>query len=335
MRTSLTRIPHPGARRARFALALFCAALASAGLQAAPPEKVKESFLAKNGSKLEFEMVLLPGGTFKMGSPADEKGRAENEGPQREVRLDPFYLCTTEVTMALFMAYYEETGTGKKDTAEGEEAPEPAAPAKPAGVDAITGPTPVYGDLSMGFSKQHPAIGMTWHNANVFCKWLSSRTGKKYRLPTEAEWEYAARAGTTTPFGSCPSAEALPEYAWFEANANREPHEVAKKKANAWGLFDMQGNVREWVQDFYSPDAYQQAVAGNQNANPTGPKEGKINVARGGAHDSAPEELRCAARAFEEDWWRMNDPQIPKSKWWLPQMDIVGFRVARCANEKP
>jgi len=197
-----------------------------------------------------------------------------------------------------------------------------------AGVNAITGPTPVYGDMTMGYSKKHPAIGMTWHNAVTFCRWLSQKTGKKYRLPTEAEWEYAARAGTTSAFGICDNADGMKDFAWFNANANVEPHAIATKKPNAWGLYDMQGNVREWVQDFYSPTGYEEAVKEKQTVNPTGPKDGKVHVARGGFHDSPAGELRCAARGFEEDWWRMNDPQIPKSKWWLPQIDSIGIRVA-------
>jgi len=176
----------------------------------------------------------------------------------------------------------------------------------------------------MGYSKKHPAIGATWHNATTFCRWLSQKTGKQYRLPTEAEWEYAARCGSNSSFGGCESQDALKDYAWFGDNADMEPHAVATKKPNAWGLYDMHGNVREWVQDFYSPTAYQQSIADG----PAGPKDGKVHVARGGFYDSPAGELRCAARAFEEDWWRMNDPQIPKSKWWLPQIDSIGFRVA-------
>lgn len=292
------------------------------------PAKYTETIVAKNGAKIAFEMVLVPGGTFMMGSPDDEVGRKPHEAPQLKVRLDPFYLCTTETTMELFLAYYAETGTGKKDVAEGE-MPQASAPPLPAGVDAVTGPTPVYGDLSMGFDKAHPAIGMTWHNATTFCAWLSKKTGKKYRLPTEAEWECAARAGTTKPFGECANPETLTDYAWLETNSDRQPHAVGAKKPNAHGLYDMRGNVWEWVQDFYSPKAYEQAASEKEVVNPVGPKEGKVHVARGGCYDSPEAELRSAARGFEEDWWRMNDPQIPKSKWWLPQMDIIGFRVAR------
>jgi sulfatase modifying factor 1 len=293
------------------------------------PQKYTETITAKDGSKLTFDMVLVPGGSFVMGSPVGEADRVEHEGPPHQVQLNPFYLCTTETTIELFLAYYQETGTAKKEFAE-EQAALKAEAENAAGVDAITGPTPVYGDMTMGYSKKHPAIGMTWHNATTFCKWLSQKTGRKYRLPTEAEWEYAARAGSTRPFGVCDAADGLKDYAWYQDTADMELHAVGTKKPNAWGLHDMQGNVREWVQDFYSPAAYADATKDN----PTGPKEGKVHVARGGFYDSPTGELRCAARGFEEDWWRMNDPQIPKSRWWLPQIDSVGFRVA-CTPEPP
>jgi len=289
------------------------------------PKKYTETITTKEGSTLSLDMVLIPGGTFTMGTPAGEADRDENEGPQHKVKLDPFYLCTTEATLELFLAYYQETGTAKKDFLEGAEAAKNAE-AKKADVDTITGPTPVYGDMTMGYSKKHPAIGLSWHNAMTVCRWLSQKTGKKYRLPTEAEWEYACRAGTTNAFGVAGDEAKLAEYGWYFENADMEPHAVGTKKPNAWGLYDMQGNVQEWVADFYSPKAYG-ATAGLVE-NPTGPKEGKVHVARGGHYDAEAKELRCGARAFEEDWWRMNDPQIPKSKWWLPQMDFIGFRVA-------
>jgi formylglycine-generating enzyme required for sulfatase activity len=187
--------------------------------------------------------------------------------------------------------------------------------------------------MTMGYSKQHPALGMTWHNAMTFCKWLSEKTGKTYRLPTEAEWEYACRAGSTSMFAHGDDPDGLTDYAWFDENADDEIHAVGKKKPNAWGLHDMLGNVNEWVFDFYSSDAYAAAAKQNPAVNVQGPKTGKVHVARGGAYESPAEELRCASRAFEEDWWRFGDPQIPKSIWWLPELDIIGIRVARSIDD--
>jgi len=296
--------------------------------QNGPVKKFTETITTKTGEKISFNMVLIPAGNFKMGSPADEAGRKEDEGPQHEVHIDNFYLCTTEVTIELFMAYYQETVSAKRDfiTTEQQNQTED--------VDAITGPTPVYGDMTMGYDNQHPAMGMTWHNAMTFCRWLSKKTGREYRLPTEAEWEYACRAGKTDAYGCVGDPEKLKEFVWYEATADGETSAVAKKKPNAWGLYDMLGNVREWVYDFYSPDAYKQAAEKSPAVNPKGPESGQVHVARGGDYSSPPEELRCAARAFEEKWWRSGDPQIPKSKWWLPEMDIIGFRVACSVKEK-
>ncbi len=292
------------------------------------PARYTETITTQDGQKLSLEMVLIPGGTFLMGSPPGETGRAENEGPQHQVRLDPFYLCTTETTLELFLAYYQETVTAKKDFIEAEQAKKDADSHRE-DVDAITGPTPVYGDLTMGYGKKNPAIGMTWHNAMTFCRWLSKKTGKKYRLPTEAEWEYACRAGSSSVFGFGDDPGRLADFAWYKPNSDGEPHEVAKKKPNAWGLYDMLGNVREWVYDFYSAKAYAEAAKSDPAVNPKGPETGEVHVARGGDHSSPVKELRCAGRTFEEKWWRAGDPQIPKSIWWLPDMNIIGFRVAR------
>jgi len=292
-------------------------------------KKYTETVTSKTGEKISFDMVLIPAGTFQMGSPASEADRKEDEGPQHEVRLDSFYLCTTETTIELFMAYYQETVSAKKDfiTTEQQQKKDDSE------VDAITGPTPVYGDMTMGYENQHPAMGMTWHNAMTFCRWLSKKTGKEYRLPTEAEWEYACRAGSTSAFCFGDDPEKLKEAAWYQQTADSETSAVGKKKPNAWGLYDMSGNVREWVFDFYSPDAYKQAAEKTPAVNPKGPETGQVHVARGGDYSCLPKELRCAARAFELKWWRSGDPQIPKSIWWLPEMDIIGFRVA-CTVKK-
>ena len=296
------------------------------------PKKYTETITTKDGEKLSFEMVLIPGGSFLMGSPPDEAGRQDHEGPQHRVRLDSFYLCPKETTIELFMAYYRETVSAKRDFFAVEEAKKDKEQESKDDVDVITGPTPVYGDMTMGYEETHPAIGMTWHNAMTFCRWLSKKTGKKYHLPTEAEWEYACRAGTTNVFGFGDDPEKLAVFAWFEDTADSETNAVGKKKPNVWGLYDMSGNVREWVYDFYSPTAYKEAAQKSPAVNPKGPRTGKLHVARGGDYSSSAEELRCAARTFEEKWWRSGDPQIPKSIWWLPEMDFIGFRVALSIN---
>jgi len=292
------------------------------------PTTYTETVMTKDGRKLCFEMVLIPSGTFLMGSPAGQAGRQDHEGPQHKVCLAPFYLCTTETTIEIFLAYYQEMVSAKKDFVAVQQENKNAGQAGRDDLDAITGPTPVYGDMTMGYGKEHPAIGMTWHNAITFCRWLSRKTGKKYRLPTEAEWEYACRAGATDVFGCVSDPNQLAGFAWYKANSDGETHEVGKKKPNAWGLYDMLGNVCEWVNDFYSPTAYKEAARKTPVVNPKGPKTGKVHVARGSDYNGSIKEMRCAARAFEEKWWRSGDPQFPKSKWWLPGMDFIGFRVA-------
>ena len=284
------------------------------------PKKYTETVTDVSGGKVIFDMVLIPGSDFTMGSSDKEAGRKDNEGPQHKVRLEPFYLCTTETTYELFWVYYEETVQRDRDE----------AGKKEKDLDAITGPTPIYGDPTMGMGGgTRPAIGATWLNAMTFCRWLSKKTGKKYRLPTEAEWEYAARAGTDTAYFFGTDPKQLAAYAWFEDNSDQTTHEVAGKKPNPWGLYDMLGNVLEWVHDFYDPAAYAVTAKQSPALNPKGPKQGKVHVARGGSWESPAEELRCPTRAFEEDFWRFLDPQVPKSKWWLPQMGFIGFRVAR------
>ena len=295
------------------------------------PEKYTETVTTKADEKVSFEMVLIPDGTFDMGSPASEAGRKEDEGPQHRVRLDGFYLCTTETTIELFTAFYQETVTAKKDFITIQEEEKKAEEAT-TDVDAVSGPTPVYGDMTMGYGEKHPAMGMTWYNATVFCQWLSKKTGKPYRLPTEAEWEYACRAGSTSAFGVGDDPAQIKDFAWYEETADFETAEVGRKKPNAWGLYDMSGNVREWVHDFYSATAYEDAKQ-NPAINPKGPETGRVHVARGGDYSSPVEDVRCAARSYEETWWRSGDPQIPKSMWWLPQMEFIGFRVARSMDK--
>ncbi|MHC4642202.1 MAG: formylglycine-generating enzyme family protein [Planctomycetota bacterium] len=182
--------------------------IASLTSVSALPGKYIETVTDADDGKFTFNMVLIPGGKFTMGSLNKEAGRKDNEGPQHEVKLDPFYLCTTETTFELFWVYYEETVQRDRGQV-----------AKEKDLDAITGPTPIYGDPTMGMGGgKRPAIGATWLNAMTFCRWLSKKTGKNYRLPTEAEWEYAARAGTDTAYFFGNEPKQLAAYAWFEDN---------------------------------------------------------------------------------------------------------------------
>jgi formylglycine-generating enzyme required for sulfatase activity len=335
------------------------ALVAALGVAGEMPKKFTETIKGDpekaEGKDAQFDMVLLPGGTFVMGSPEDELDRREDEGPQHQVLVSPFYMATTEATLDLFMIYYAET---VKSTRDDHAAPAPGArdvqhdPANPEdvkkidnlklaeiySVDAVGGPTPIYGDLTMGWGGgKRPALAPTWVNAVNFCRWLSKKTGKQYRLPTEAEWEYACRAGTTTPFYFGEDPFDLEEYGWFEDNSDEMTHPVGEKKPNEWGLYDMHGNVREWCHDFYDPKAYANRAEKNPVKDPKGPAKPvgedvdeahkRYHVARGGAYNSMPEECRSAARGHERDSWRYKDPQYPKSVWWLPEQGHVGFRV--------
>jgi formylglycine-generating enzyme required for sulfatase activity len=173
----------------------------------------------------------------------------------------------------------------------------------------------------------YPAICMTQHAANKFCQWLSAQTGHYYRLPTEAEWEYACRAGTTGPF-HCPE-DQLAEYAVMDPEQVRVGYEkVGTKKPNPWGLYDMHGNVMEWCIDQYIADAY--SKRSEVTANPLEiPTTLYPRSARGGSWYDPPEYLRAAARAPSDEAWKVQDPQLPKSIWYHTDAHWLGFRVVR------
>jgi formylglycine-generating enzyme required for sulfatase activity len=276
------------------------------------------------GTDIKFDMVPIPGGKFLMGSPENEPGRKPDEGPQHEVEIEPFWMAKYET---LWDAY--ETWSFELDKRRREQTKEPATKWDEI-ADAIARPTPPYTDMSFGMGKKdRPAVCMTLYAAQHFCKWLCAKTGRYYRLPTEAEWEYACRAGTTTAysFGSDPAD--LDDYAWYFDNSDDKYHKVGEKKPNPWGLYDMHGNVAEWVLDQYVPDAYQK-FAGKTVKNPIVPvtKEFPV-VVRGGSWMDDPEMLRSAARRASHPDWKMQDPQIPQSIWYLTDAPFVGFRVVR------
>jgi formylglycine-generating enzyme required for sulfatase activity len=288
------------------------------------------------GSEIAFEMIPIPGGEYLMGSPGNEPGRKPDEGPAHKVRIDPFWMGKCEVTWneyELFMYPDEE----KKMRAI-----RPSDPQWDKLTDAVSRPTSPYVEMSFGMGKDgYPAISMTQHAANKYCQWLSAKTGHFYRLPTEAEWEYACRAGTTTAYSFGDDPARLGDYAWYGKNSNFNPtnsfkyQKVGTKKPNPWGLHDMHGNVLEWTLDQYEPDYYEQfkdTPAQNPWSQATQPYP---HSARGGSWDDPPEKLRSAARRASDKSWKIQDPQLPKSIWYHTDAQFLGFRVVRPLKVPP
>lgn len=279
-------------------------------------------------TKVAISMVPIPAGEFVMGSPPSEPGRDEDEGPQHTVKLPAFYIAEKEITWDQFDEFAFSLDLTRKRKL-GLKGPKDAG-------DAVSRPTPPYADESWGWGKEdQPAIGMTQYAAVKYCEWLSARTGKKYRLPTEAEWEYAARAGTTTAYSFGDDPSQLGEYAWYRANSGEQPRLGGQKKPNPWGLYDIHGNAAEWTADAYSTDFYGKA-SDTAPFNDPG-EELYPHVVRGGSWDDEPAALRSAARLSSDEEWSRRDPQVPKSLWWHTDATIVGFRVVRevdAAGEK-
>lgn len=280
------------------------------------------------GTEVSFEMALLLGGSFQLGSPMDEAGRDDDEGPPRTVAVDAFWMGVTEVTHEVFAVFRDR----RLDTEVG------ATPEITFDADAVTRPSPPYEDPSHGMSGPgRPAAGMTRLSALRFAQWLSEKTGRLYRLPTEAEWEFACLAGNEGPFGAGadvappnpqePDAAFLDSHAWYADNSGGSFHEVGAKYPNAWGIHDLLGNVAEWTLDPYDAHFYASIADDGSAANPTtGPSARGRGVVRGGAFDDAIPQLRCADRFEEIPQWQRRDPQMPKSVWWNTDAPHVGFR---------
>ena len=291
------------------------------------------------GTAASISMIAVPGGEFTMGSPSDEPFRKENEGPQRKVKVSPFFMGEVEVTWDQFWAFYSET------MSEGRTPPAVIyANNSRDDIDAVSGPTPPFGLPDQGWGMgSRPGITMTHYSAQTFCQWLSLKTGRKYRLPTEAEWEYAARGGTATPYffeGNPkklsnegflksifkPDTTGIYSHAVYVNNSGNRTQEPSEARPNPFGLKNMLGNVMEYCSDWYAEDAYKSVSDGELD--PKGPSEGTEHVVRGGHYNSDAAELRSAARSHtEHDDWLRTDPQNPKSIWWYSDVKGIGFRV--------
>ena len=194
---------------------------------------------------------------------------------------------------------------------------------KDEGVDAVSRPTRPYVEMSFGMGIEgFPAISMTQHAANKYAEWLSQKTGQFYRLPTEAEWEYACHAGTTTAYSFGDDAKELVKYAYFASNSGGKYQKVGLKLPNPWGLYDMHGNVMEWTLDQYSADFYAHSPASNPRNQATKPYPHSV---RGGSWQDPAEMLTCSARVASDPSWKEQDPQLPKSVWY--ETDAQGLGV--------
>jgi len=260
-----------------------------------------------------YGMAPVPAGEFLMGS--DAPNAKADEKPQHTVRLDAFWMQTHEVTWDAYLMFMFADQAGETVS------PDPL-------VDALSRPTAPHLEMSFGRGNAgFPAISMTQHAANKFAQWLSARTGEYYRLPTEAEWEYACRAG-----GDGLGGGQLDDYAWYAKNSGTSTftdgtyHLVGTKKPNAWGLYDMLGNVMEWTLDQYAP--YTAEPRDNPWVRATKPYP---HVVRGGSWNDDAHRVTCTARVASDLSWKRQDPQLPKSVWYMTDAQWLGFRLVRPA----
>lgn len=311
------------------ALGLWClASPAARAVRQAPATAAAASYTETiSGTKVVFDMVAIPGGTFVMGSPATEPGRADDEGPAHQVRIAPFWMERTELTWDEYDAFAFAQSIASAATR--------ATAPPPGSADAITRPSPPYGDESFGFGKgRQPVINVQHHAAMEYARWLSAKTGRVYRLPTEAEWEYAARAGSAGAYAFGDDPAGLDAYAWSAANSGGHPHPAGQKAANRFGLHDMHGNVAEWCVDQYDSSQYARVAPLTMGPVLLPGDRRYPYVARGGSWDDPPARLRSAARRASNEEWNRRDPQSPQSIWWHTDATFVGFRVVRAVEEQ-
>ncbi len=296
------------------------------------------------GSPVSFNMIAIPGGKFRIGSPEDEPFRDPDEGPSREINISRFFMAEVEVTWDAYLAFYSQTA------AEGRTTDTEGVRTGAEGVDAITGATPPYGqpDQNWGLGER-PVISITHHAAETYCRWLSQVTEKSYRLPTEAEWEYAARAGSDDPyfFGGDPGnyerrgmaarlrkndTTVINSFVIYRENSSARTQTPDKVKANSFGLKNTLGNVAEFCSDWYMADTYSLWTDGETD--PVGPDSGTEYVIRGGSFRNSAGNIRVADRNHtRKDDWLRTDPQMPKSIWWYSDCFHVGLRVV-CEFDK-
>jgi len=264
-----------------------------------------QSGLSVETNSIGMKMVLIPAGEFTMG---DQMGN-RNEKPAHKVRItSPFYLGQHEVTVGQFRKFVEDSkyvpGTDRWQSE----------------FSGFPGDAGLAVALEESFlqTDEHPAVFVSWNDAKAFCEWLSKKEGKKSRLPTEAEWEYACRAGTQTRWSFGDNHREIGDYAWIKGNSRGHRQPVGQKKPNPWGLYDMHGNVWEWCADWYR-DSYLPVSSPIliRTHDPKGPSSGENRVLRGGSWRQHEGAALSAFRTSEECPGRVDE--------------TYGFRAARNA----
>ena len=267
------------------------------------------------GTEQNIRMIPISGGEFKMGSLESEKRRRKDEGPIHQVVISDFWISSLEVSWDLyeiFLLRNIDSLSVHNDIYSID-------------IDAISGATMPYVNYNQ---PGYPVINVTQYAASQFCKWLTAKTGNYYRLPTEAEWEYACRAGSEKAYSFGEAGISIKRYAWYKKNSDGKLQKGGLKEPNALGLYDMHGNAAEWVLDYYNSQGYSMnddvQIDPVQFADRLYPR-----VVRGGSFKDGPARLRSAARGYSKELWKRRDPQSPKSLWWHTDALHIGFRIVR------
>jgi formylglycine-generating enzyme len=290
-------------------------------------------YRVKLSKDVEFEMIPVPGGKFRLGNPDAIDKEHVDEGPVVEVEIAPFWIGKHEVTWGEYMFYM-----GFEDIAKGSFQKPPKIPVTDDNrVDAVSAPSSLYDptyNFGHGEDKQMPAVTMTQYAAKQYTKWLSGVLQEHYRLPNEAEWEYACRAGATTKYCYGDDPKQLTDYAWIADNSDEKPHKVGLKKPNAWGIHDMHGNVMEWTLDAYNKLGYRYLTDKKRVGLELThwPKQSFPCTLRGGSFDVQAKLAACTTR-YASDYHKLqdNDPDNPKSPWWMTDDPArsIGLRIIR------